>query len=106
MEPAPDTRQPTEEHRPRSGYVGEARERYRGDHEVEAIERTGDEEAAGEHLLDPRRRHAGSWRTGRRRQRRLRARWLVGELLGRLDGRGHGRSDERSVRPSPRTQDL
>ena len=39
-------------------------------------------------------------------ERRLRARWLVGELLGRADGRGHGRGDEHALRPAPRAQDV
>ena len=58
---------------------------------------TKDETADREHLLDPRWRHAGPGWTGRGRQRRLRARWLVGEPLGRADGAGHGRGGERAV---------
>src|SRR5215207_1775937 len=57
-----------------------------------------DEKADTEHLLDPRRGHAGPGRTWRGRQRRVRVRWLVGELLGRAHGSGHGRGDECAVR--------
>src|SRR6266540_5003593 len=67
---------------------------------------TSDEKADREHLPDPRRGHAGPGRTWRGRQRRLHARWLVGELLGRADGSGHGRGDEHAVRPPSRAQDL
>src|SRR5215216_8137884 len=67
---------------------------------------TRDEKADREHLLDPRRGHAGPGRTWRGRQRRVRTRWLVGELLGRSDGSGHGRGGEHAVRPRSRTQDL
>src|SRR3712207_9099016 len=67
---------------------------------------TRDEKADREHLLDPRRGHAGPGRTWRGRQRRGRVWGVGGKIFGGCGGGGDGGGDGEAVRPRGRAQKL